>query len=125
MPLLLYFGLEIIFRFALSIRGARPATGGLLSQSERNDVIGRARDELFSHIHRCGVLKALPEHQVEWMNETVEYVSERYPELTRDQLGELRTMGLRFCSPVIDHSQVSDAETEDGGEAAASEAAAA
>lgn len=87
----------------------------------------RARDELFSHIHRCGVLKALPEHQVEWMDETIAYISERYPELSRDQLGELRTMGLRFCQPVINHSQVSSSETETeaGGEAAESEAAAA
>lgn len=85
----------------------------------------RARDELFSHIHRCGVLKALPEHQVEWMEETVAYIGERYPNLSRDQLGELRTMGLRFCSPVIDHSQVSGSEMEAGGEAAESEAAAA
>jgi hypothetical protein len=87
--------------------------------------VERARDELFSHIHRCGVLRAQPEHQAEWMDETVAYISERYPELTRDQLGELRTMGLRFCSPVIDHSQVSGSETEAGGEAAESEAAAA
>ena len=95
-----------------------------MSQSGRNDALDRARDELFSHIHRCGVLKALPEHQVEWMNETVEYISERYPELSRDELGELRTMGLRFCSPVIDHSQA-EPETEAGGEEAGSEAAAA
>jgi len=87
-------------------------------------VVERARDELFSHIHRCGVLKALPEHQVEWMDDTIEYIAERYPDLTRDQLSELRTMGLRFCSPVIDHSQTA-AETEAGGEAAESEAAAA
>lgn len=96
-----------------------------MSQSGRNVDVERARDELFSHIHRCGVLKALPEHQIEWMDETLAYLSERYPDLTRDQLAELRTIGLRFCSPVIDHSQVSDSETETGGEAAESEAAAA
>ena len=59
-----------------------------MSQSGRKDV-ERARDELFSHIHRCGVLKALPEHQVEWMDETIEYIAERYPELGRDALGHL------------------------------------
>lgn len=94
-----------------------------MSQSGSKDV-ERARDELFSHIHRCGVLKALPEHQVEWMDETIEYISERYPELSRDALGELRTMGLRFCSPVIDHSQASEASDSDG-DASESEAAAA
>ena len=91
--------------------------------------VERARDELFSHIHRCGVLRATAEHQVEWMDDTIAYISERYPDLTAEQLGELRTMGLRFCRPVIDRSQVSDPETETeteaGGEAAESEAAAA
>lgn len=94
-----------------------------MSQSGGKDV-ERARDELFSHIHRCGVLKALPEHQVEWMDETIEYISERYPELSRDALGELRTMGLRFCSPVIDHSQASEESASDD-DTSASEAAAA
>lgn len=96
-----------------------------MSQSGRKDVLERARDELFSHIHRCGVLDALQEHQIEWMDETVEYLSERYPDLNRDELGELRTIGLRFCSPVIDYSQDSDSETETGDEEAESEAAAA
>jgi len=85
--------------------------------------VERARDELFSHIHRCGVLRASTEHQIAWMDDTVAYIAERYPEISRDQLGELRTMGLRFCRPVIDHSQESG--TEAGGEAAESEAAAA
>lgn len=58
------------------------------------------------------------------MDDTMEYIAERYPDLSRDQLGELRTMGLRFCSPVIDHSQTGS-DTEAGGEAAESEAAAA
>ena len=122
---MLYFGFKLILKFRTPVRGARPAGGGLLSQSGRSVDVEKARDELFSHIHRCGVLKALPEHLVEWREETIAYIGERYPELSRDQLGELRTMGLRFCSPVIDHSQVSGPETEAGGEAAESEAAAA
>ena len=97
--------------------------------------VERARDELFSHIHRCGVLRATAEHQVEWMDDTISYIAERYPDLTEEQLGELRTMGLRFCRPVIDRSQETETETESeteteteteaGGEAAESEAAAA
>ena len=96
-----------------------------MSRTERNVDVERARDELFSHIHRCGVLRATAEHQVEWMDDTIQYISERYPEISRDQLSELRTMGLRFCRPVIDHSQDAGSDTEAGGEAAASEAAAA
>ena len=34
----------------------------------------QARDELFSHILRCGVLEALPEHQKEWFDDTMVYL---------------------------------------------------
>lgn len=87
----------------------------------------RARDELFNHIHRCGVLRATPDQQTEWMDETIEYMGECYASLSREQLGELRAMGLRFCRPVIDTVQVDNAtpEAEDaGGSEEASEAAA-
>lgn len=81
---------------------------------------GIARDELFSHIHRCGVLKATPEQQEEWMDDTIEYLSERYPELQREQLGELRTIGLRFCRPVIHNASPESVGDEGGtGDAAA------
>ena len=100
-----------------------------MSGTQRSVNLDRARDELFSHIHRCGVLRATADHQVEWMEDTIAYISERYPDLTSEQLGELRTIGLRFCRPVIDRSQEtvseSETETEAGGEAAESEAAAA
>ena len=100
-----------------------------MSGTQRSVNLDRARDELFSHIHRCGVLRASADHQVEWMEDTIAYISERYPDLTSEQLGELRTIGLRFCRPVIDRSQEtvseSETETEAGGEAAESEAAAA
>jgi len=38
----------------------------------------QARDELFSHILRCGVLEATPEHQKEWFDDTMLYLAERY-----------------------------------------------
>lgn len=68
----------------------------------------RARDELFSHIHRCGALRAAHDQQIEWMADTVEYMAECFPALTREELGELRTIGLRFCSPVVDNVQDGD-----------------
>jgi hypothetical protein len=43
----------------------------------------QARDELFSHILRLEVLEALPEHQKEWFDDTMQYLSERYNDLTR------------------------------------------
>ena len=57
------------------------------------------RDELFQHIMRCGVIGAAPEHQEEWFAETIKYLTVRYPELSESQLGEIRTLGLRFSQP--------------------------
>ena len=59
----------------------------------------QARDELFSHILRCGVLKALPEHQKEWFDATMTYIADRYHELSPKQIAELRVLGERFSQP--------------------------
>jgi hypothetical protein len=60
-----------------------------------------ARDELFSHILRCGVLEAAEEHRKEWFDDTMAYLGERYEELTPVQIRELRTLGERYCQPVV------------------------
>lgn len=78
----------------------------------------RARDELFSHINRCGVLQAAPEDQVTWMDETIEYLGERYPDLTDADLRDLRTVGMRFCKPAIAHGAENTAKREDDANAA-------
>jgi hypothetical protein len=67
----------------------------------RSSALDDARNELFSHIHRCGVLHSTDEQQTEWMKETVEFLGERYPALTEKELKELEGIGLRFCRPVI------------------------
>ncbi|MDQ6887275.1 MAG: hypothetical protein M3068_08275 [Gemmatimonadota bacterium] len=59
----------------------------------------QARDEMFQQIIRCGVLQSTPEHQVEWLEDTMGYLSERYHELSENELAELRTLGVRFCQP--------------------------
>ena len=61
----------------------------------------QARHELFTHILRCGVLEALPEHQKEWFDDTMQYLAERYEELGSEQLAELRVLGERYCQPVV------------------------
>ena len=61
----------------------------------------QARDEMFSHILRCGVLEALPEHQKEWFDDTMLYLTERYEELTKEELAQLRVLGERYCQPVV------------------------
>jgi hypothetical protein len=60
----------------------------------------QARDELFSHILRCGVIEALPEHQKDWFDDTMGYIADRYEDLTDAELGQLRTLGERYCQPV-------------------------
>lgn len=67
----------------------------------KQEPIERARDELFSHIHRCGVLNAEMADQDSWMTETVEYLAERYPDLGMTDLAKLKAVGMQFCKPVI------------------------
>jgi hypothetical protein len=64
-------------------------------------LFDQARDELFSHILRCGVIEAAPEQQKGWMDDTMQYLAERYPDLAPAQLADLRLLGDRFCQPVI------------------------
>ena len=72
-------------------------------------MIERARDELFSHINRCGVLQAAEEDQRVWMDETVDYLGERFPDLSEVHLRDLHTVGLRFCRPAIRYGAPSEA----------------
>ena len=61
----------------------------------------QARDELFSHILRCGVLEATAEHQKEWFDDTMGYLADRFADLRPDELTELRVLGERYCRPVV------------------------
>ncbi len=61
----------------------------------------QARDELFSHILRCGVLEAAADHQKEWFDDTMLYLADRYVDLNEQELGQLRTLGERYCQPVV------------------------
>jgi hypothetical protein len=70
-------------------------------------LFDQARDELFSHIVRCGVLEALPEHQKEWFDDSMAYLGERYAELTEEELSQLRLLGERFCQPVVNRQPAS------------------
>ena len=75
-------------------------------------TLDQARDELFSHILRCGVLEAAPEHQKEWMDDTMQYLGDRYPDLKPEQLGQVRVLGERFCQPVVKRAPASAEATE-------------
>jgi len=76
-------------------------------------LFDQARDELFSHILRCGVLEALPEHMKEWFDDTMLYLAERYEDLSEEELGQLRTLGERYCQPVANRpAAAAEPETE-------------
>jgi hypothetical protein len=45
------------------------------------------------------------EDQTAWMDETLEFMKERHPELSANDLDQLRVAGLRFCQPVIPHGR--------------------
>ncbi|HEX3275039.1 MAG TPA: hypothetical protein VHR43_09305 [Gemmatimonadales bacterium] len=63
-------------------------------------AFAQARDEMFSHILRCGVIDALPEHQKDWFDDTMLYLADRYEDLSKEELAQLRLLGERFCQPV-------------------------
>ena len=69
----------------------------------------QARDEMFQHVMRCGVIGAAPEHQADWFNETMAYLADRYHELTPEQVQQLRTLGERFVQPPKQHEASSAA----------------
>jgi hypothetical protein len=76
----------------------------------KEKLLDRARDELFSHINRCGVLAAAEDDQRIWMDETIDYIGERYPDLTDPDLKGLHEIGVRFCKPAIAHGADSTAK---------------
>lgn len=65
----------------------------------------RARDELFSAIRQCGVIGADEMDQIAWMDETLDYMKQRHPQLAGQELEQLRVAGMRFCQPVIPHGR--------------------
>jgi hypothetical protein len=74
-------------------------------QNGQTSNLDKARDELFAHINRCGVLKASEEQQVEWMTDTLGYIGECYPDLGDTELKQLKAIGLRFCRPAVPYGQ--------------------
>lgn len=84
----------------------------------KEKLLDRARDELFSHVNRCGVLQASPEDQKTWMEETIDYLAERYPDLSDADLDGLHQVGIRFCQPAIPHGAENTAKAGNGANAA-------
>lgn len=87
-------------------------------------LMDRARDELFSHINRCGVLEASEDDQRHWMDETIEYLAERYPDLSDGNLRDLYSVGMNFCKPAIAYAAGAATEPTSSQVAESAEAAA-
>ena len=69
----------------------------------------KARDRLFSEIHRCDVAGSEEEHIVEWLEDTVQYLSEEYPTLSLADRDSLKQAGRNFLAPPIPHGVGKDA----------------
>jgi hypothetical protein len=78
---------------------ARQRNGAVRSAPVATTPFEEARDELFQHIMRCGVVGSAPGDQDEWFTETMGYMTDRYPELNAGQIDELRKLGERFSPP--------------------------
>ena len=71
---------------------------GVRSGSQLHLVVEEARDELFSHILRSGVIGAPPEQRRQWLDETMDYLAPRYPSLSAETLAALKDRADRFIS---------------------------
>ena len=45
------------------------------------------------------------------MDETIDYIGERYPDLSDADLQNLHGIGIRFCKPAIAHGSASASKT--------------
>jgi hypothetical protein len=90
----------------------------LARKRHERSTLERARDELFSHIHRCEVIGATEEQQVEWMEDTLHFMAERYPDLTPRELNQLKELGLRFCQPIAPRGADERSESDEEADAA-------
>jgi len=52
------------------------------------------------------------------MDDTIQYMAERYPDLSDRELQQLRDLGLRFCQPVISRGDFQAPSTRNEADAA-------
>jgi hypothetical protein len=93
-----------------------------MGSDHRKSQFDRARDEFCSHVIRCDVLEAHMEDRLEWLEETMDYMATRYPDLTELELAQLEVVGRRFVKPVIPHGSHAHAANREKWEQDESEA---
>jgi len=62
------------------------------------------------------------EDRLEWMEETMDYMADRYPDLTELELGQLDVVCRRFVKPAIPHGAHAHAGNRERWEAPSDEA---
>ncbi len=80
-----------------------------MGSKHKTTLLDRARDELFSHVIRCDVLEAHMDDRKDWLNDTMDFMAHRYPQLNEIELAQLEVMGQRFIKPAIPHGAESTA----------------
>lgn len=76
-----------------------------MGKNHRTTTLDRARDELMSHVVRCNVLEARMNDRHEWMDDTLDYMRDRYPMLSPMEFAKLEMMGRQFIEPAIPHGR--------------------
>ena len=76
-----------------------------MGNKHRKTTLDHARDELMSHVVRCNVLQARMDDRLEWLDDTMAYMGERYPALNEIELAKLEMIGRQFVQPVIPHGK--------------------
>ncbi len=84
-----------------------------MGSKHRKTQFDRARDELCSHVIRCEVLDAHMDDRFEWLVETMDYMADRYPDLTEIEIAQLEVVGRRFIKPAIPHGAHAHAGNRD------------
>ena len=79
----------------------------------KRTMMDDAKDELFAHMQRCRVPGATEEDVREWMNDTRQFLADRYPKLSEAQLAALEMIGRRYAQPVIPHGKDATARNRD------------
>ena len=74
-----------------------------MGSKHKTTLLDRARDELFSHVIRCEVLEAHMDDRKDWLDDTMDFMAHRYPQLNEIELAQLEVMGQRFIKPAIPH----------------------
>lgn len=76
-----------------------------MGKKHQKTQLDHARDELMSHVVRCEVLNARMQDRHAWLDDTMEYMRDRYPFLNEMEFTRLEMIGRQFIEPAIPHGK--------------------